>query len=95
MRTAWLPVLALAWALALVPASEARAQTCCGRLDLPLAASQRGANRERELLLGAFYEYDRLANGVVEDGFGTEAISSHRLVLTAGYGILPWLTPEL
>jgi hypothetical protein len=93
LKPALLCLLALAVWLA-APA-RAHAQTCCGRLDLPLAASQRGANRERELLLGAFYEYDRLADGAVADGFGTEAIDSHRLVLAAGYGITRWLTPEL
>ena len=75
--------------------ATARAQTCCGRLDLPLAATQRGGNRDRELLLAAFYEYDRLANGRIADGFGTAAITSHRLVLTAAYGVTSWLTPEL
>jgi hypothetical protein len=84
----------LACALLALP-GVVRAQTCCGRLDLPLAASQRGVSREHELLLGAFYEYDRLAGGAVENGFGTEAIDSHRLVLTAGYGVTRWFTPEL
>jgi hypothetical protein len=98
MRGVWhadIPLTILLLVAGLAIPFGVRAQTCCGRLDLPAAATQRGGNREHELLFGAGYEYDRLANGVVEYGFGIDAITSHRLVLTVGYGVLPWLTPEL
>jgi hypothetical protein len=76
-------------------AQAARAQTCCARLDLPLSGSERGGNAAGELVAGLSYEYDLLAGGRVEDGFGAETIHSQRVVLDVGYGLCSWLTPSV
>lgn len=82
---------AAAW---FVPRPSA-AQGCCGRVDLPVAASERPGARRGHLVLGTQYEYAFLDDGLIEQGYGIESSHAHVAALDASYGVTSWLAPAV
>lgn len=76
-------------------AARAQAQACCGRMDLPLSATQRAASRGGELVAGLAYEYALSKDGITTELLEVARVHTHRLALDAGYGVTSWLTPNL
>jgi hypothetical protein len=72
----------------------ARAQSCCGKLDVPLGTTERAANRGGQLLAGLSYELGVSRDGFTEQGFGIETAETHTFTLDASYGLTGWLTPS-
>jgi hypothetical protein len=86
-------VLGFVLVLVALPALRAHAQSCCGKLDVPLATTERAANRMHQLLAGLAYEFGLSNDGFTEQGFGLETSEAHTLTLDASYGVTDWLTP--
>jgi hypothetical protein len=83
----------VATALALAPARQAHAQSCCGRVDLPVTSTERPGARRGALVLGLDYEYTFMDDGLVVSGYGMASGHSHTATLDASYGATSWLTP--
>ena len=79
----------------LVVARTTQAQSCCGKLDVPLAGTERAANKGGQLLVGVSYELGVSHNGYIEQGFGIDSARTNTLTLDASYGITSWLTPSI
>lgn len=88
-------VVAIVVLLLALVATRAAAQSCCGKLDVPLAGTERGANKGGQLLLGVSYELGVSNSGYIEQGFGIESADTSTLTLDASYGITRWLTPSI
>jgi hypothetical protein len=80
--------------LALI-AARAHAQSCCGKLDVPLAGTERAANRGGQLMVGLSYELALSHDGFTEQGYGIERAQSQTVTLDASYGVTHWLTPSV
>jgi hypothetical protein len=74
-------------------AGRADAQSCCGKLDVPLAGTERVGNRDGQLLAGLSYELALSHDGFTEQGYGIVRAQTHTLTLDASYGVTNWLTP--
>ncbi len=89
-------VLLGALCLVLCSATQsAEAQSCCGKLDVPLAGTERAANRHGQLIVGLAYELGFSAHGYVQDGYGIARAQTHTATLDASYGVTSWFTPSL
>ena len=76
-------------------AHRAAAQSCCGKLDVPLAGTERAANRGGQWLAGISYELGFSHNGLVQEGYGIERAMTNTLTFDLSYGITRWLTPSI
>lgn len=94
MRSSLLTSTLSALAL-LVASTRAHAQSCCGKLDVPLAGTERAANKGGQVLVGLSYELGVSHSGYTEQGFGIESARTNTLTLDASYGITSWLTPSV
>lgn len=72
--------------------ARTHAQSCCGKLDVPLAGTERAANREGQVMAGVAYELGLSHDGFTEQGFGITRADTHTLTVDASYGITNWLT---
>ena len=79
----------------LLGASRAHAQSCCGKLDVPLTGTERAANRYGQLLAGISYDLSLSHDGFTEQGYGIESAETHTLALDASYGVTNWFTPSI